>query len=91
MPDGVRQREDIAAVHLAVALMAGREVQQSEGVARPLRLRGQRRGADHGDDAVVEDDPVRLLWGRSGESVSAKPHEFTAVAGPAGFSLQEVQ
>lgn len=91
MPDGVRQGEDIAAVHLAVALVAGREVQQGEGVARPLRLRGQSRGADHGHDAVVENDPVRLLRERSRESVSARPQELNDRGWTWSFPLQEVQ
>lgn len=86
VPDGVRQRQDVAAVHLAVALVAGGEVQQGEGVARPLRLRGQSRGANHGHDAVVEDDPVRLLRERGGESVSAEPREFNSASAALGTS-----
>lgn len=61
MPHGVRQREHVAAVHFAVALVAGGEVQQGKGVTCPLRLRRQCWRADHRNDAVVENDPVRLL------------------------------
>lgn len=56
MPDGVRQRQHVAAVHLAVALVAGGEVQQGEGAACPLCLRRQSGRTDHSHDAVVEND-----------------------------------
>ena len=61
MPHSVGQGQHVAAVHLRVGLVAGCEVQQLEGVAHPLRLSRQGRGADHADQTVVEHDPVGLL------------------------------
>ncbi len=64
MPDGMGQRQNVAAVHLRVRAMTGREVQQLERVTDPLRLRAQNRTADHTHDTVVKHDPVRLLTER---------------------------
>lgn len=93
MPDGMRQRKHVAAVHLAVALVAGCEIQQGEGVARPLRFRGQSRRTDHRHDAVVENDPVRLLEGEEEmrrESVSTTLHTFSEGGRNTSFCLQGV-
>ncbi len=64
MPDGVGQRQNVAAVHLWVRAVTGREVQQLERVTDPRRLRTQDRTADHTHDTVMKHDPVRLLTER---------------------------
>lgn len=61
MPDSVRQRKHVTAVHFTVTLVAGCEVQQGEGIPCPLRLRRQGRGTDYRHNAVMENNPVGFL------------------------------
>lgn len=79
MPDGVRQRQHVTAVHLAVTLVAGCEVQQGEGVTCPLHLGRQGWRANHGHDAVVENDPVGLLTEENRSGLREQTGEFIRV------------
>lgn len=61
MPDSMRQSQSVATAHLGVRLVTRCEVKQLERVTNPLCLWRQAGTVDNAHNAIMENNPVRLL------------------------------